>query len=448
MISLLLLLFFFILIWRMLKWGIAYPERYYTYPTLAGFTWLFYIFPMAVGAVINPDKYPKGVLDDYGIEIALIMCILCVISGWRGYNAGIKKFCSNSYSLNLYTDESYKRIVIIAVGLYLISFYGAYKLAELAGGFSAQFTSGRHYVLEWRGAPVMYSFLINYMGPSFFMMLLCTLRCNKKIYWILTAIFSLYPLTTIVFLGRRSKLAAFCVLCVLAVFFVYRKAPPRWMLLYGALFMGLVIIVGDAYRTISQYGLSHENIQKIKQIDITSEVKSTLFGKGYSEFDVIVVEGARATQQFDYGFGTSLWNSFIHAVIPRQLFGQHFKESLLVKRPFMGQSSLSLYGWEIPYGSNPTGPGSALVEFGFLGCLFYWVIGYAFAWLWVRAYYNSDLRFQIWYGVFVMLIPQTISGTINLVPGRLFWNLVVLYPLLHTMIHPAQKHLNLQNCHE
>ena len=32
--------------------------------------------------------------------------------------------------------------------------------------------------------------------------------------------------------------------------------------------------------------------------------------------------------------------------------------------------------------------------------------------------------------------------------GRLFWNLVVLYPLLHTMIHPAQKHLNLQNCHE
>ena len=98
------------------------------------------------------------------------------------------------------------------------------------------------------------------------MMLLCTLRCNKKIYWILTAIFSLYPLTTIV-LGRRSKLAAFCVLCVLAVLCI-EKAPPRWMLLYGALFMGLVIIVGDAYRTISQYGLSHENIQKIKQIDI------------------------------------------------------------------------------------------------------------------------------------------------------------------------------------
>jgi hypothetical protein len=66
--------------------------------------------------------------------------------------------------------------------------------------------------------------------------------------------------------------------------------------------------------------------------------------------------------------------------------------------PTLGNSILyDLYGYAWHPGTTATGIGDSFVEFGYLGCLSFALIGYFFNNLWVSAYYYKSLFSSLLY---------------------------------------------------
>ena len=91
-----------------------------------------------------------------------------------------------------------------------------------------------------------------------------------------------------------------------------------------------------------------------------------------------------------YGFGTGFWDAAIFQYVPGQIVGYGVKEALQFKfsvfSPLWARSGLTnLYGYDVPLGSTFTGIGDSFVEFGYLGCILFAMIGYLFKTLWVSS---------------------------------------------------------------
>jgi len=404
----------------MLAWGLAGRERFYQFPTLAGATWLFFMCPQVVGALRNPGKYPNIVLSDHGLETALAMCVLCAACGWLGYLRP-----SGGRTSEVHDLTPPQSLFLAGVSLYAVGFFGAYKLAELSGGFIHQFTEGGHYALEWRGLPVLYFGIAQMIYPGLLLALLGALRQPTTVKKFTVALFSVYPIAVSLLLGRRSMTAFLCMIFLLAFFFVRRWTPPRWLFATALLLGGLFVLVAPQYRALSQYGFRNG---EISEIQIKASVEEVLSGQSYAEFDALVVTAAAVNRTGILDFGKGFYNSTVAQLVPRQLVGEEFKESL-----FLAGSDEDIayktYRWSIPYGSTPTGPSNAFAEFWFFGAGLYFLLGFFSRWLWDRAL-AVGTEAQIWYTVWAMMIPESIYGALVILPGRLFFYLLFLLPVL------------------
>ena len=366
-------------------WGVMQKNRYYQFPTPFCATWLLYFGPQAIGATVNKGKYPASLHADHGLELALFFCILCIIAGLVGYACGgrtkRKLFHFKSYSCD--------RIFIAGIIVYTVGLWGAYELAQLCGGLVAQFTQGGHYGLEWRGAPVKYSFFARLVCPGFLLILLPTLRRPSVFRWTIVCLCLAYPLAVTVFLGRRGMTAVIAIMVLFSAFFVRRWAPPRVVFALLLVLAAVGVVVAPAYRAKAQYGLS---MQELETMDARGILADTLSGESIGEFDVIVYGCAAANRGLAFDYGVNIFNSVIRALVPRQLVGQDVKNSLyLLPRKNVWALTQYYYGWSIPYGSNSTGPFSAFSAFWFFGCAFYFFLGFLYRCLWSAAYSKGNV---------------------------------------------------------
>ena len=412
--TVLLLVIFLIISLTGIVWGLASKDRYYQFPTLFCATWFLFFGPQAIGAVVNRNKYPESLHADYGLELALFFCILCTVMGLSGYAHGGR----TERKLFQYRSYSCDRLFLGGIVLCAIGLWGAYKLAQLSGGLTAQFTQGGHYGLEWRGAPVKYSFFSQLVYPGFLLVFLTTLHRSSILRWTMTGLCLLYPLAVVVFLGRRSMAAILAISILLSVFFVKRWVPPRLVrvLLLALAFVGTIL--APAYRSKSQYGL---NIEELKQIDARGIISDAFSGKSYGEFDMIVYGCAAVNRGLAFSYGLDFYNANITVLVPRQLVGEEFKRSLFIlPREDVGTLVERYYNWSIPYGTNPTGPFGAFASFWFFGCLLYFLLGYIYRNLWKSAYSEANIGAQLWYVMTAIFVPMSVFGSISLIVPTLF----------------------------
>ncbi len=388
-------------------WGVMWKDRYYQFPTLFCTTWLLYFGPQMIGAVINKTRYPENLHKDCGLEMALFFCILCTLMGLAGYAYGR----TARKRLFRFKICSCDRLFLGGIVVYAVGLWGAYKLAQLSGGFIAEFTQGAHYALEWRGAPVRYSFFAQLVYPSFLLILLPTLRHPTVRRWIIVGLCLIYPLAVTLFLGRRSMTAVLVVTALVSAFFARRWAPPRAVFATLLVLAGIGVILGPAYRTKSQYGLS---AQELRTIDARGILADTLGGESIGEFDVIIYGCAAANRGLAFDYGVNIYNGVIGALLPRQLVGEQLKNGLFVL-PTKNVWALTqhYYGWSLPYGSNPTGPFSAFSAFWFFGCLFYFFLGVVYRCLWTAASSEGNVGAQVWYTATAIVIPTSVFGTVS-----------------------------------
>lgn len=421
----------------MLIWALLEKDRVFQYPAIAGTSWLAYFGVQAFGAIQNPHKYPQAVLDDGGLIIALVMLCLCSGAGWLGYyHAGLSR------RILRFRKLSGQRLFWGGVILYGIGFLGAYKLAQLTGGFAQQFTGGGHYSLEWAGAPVRYVFFSQLTYPGLLLVLISTLRRFSWGKLLVCGLFVLYPLAVAVFLGRRSSAGMLAGIILLSLYFTKRIQIPRILCVIVPIAAFLVIYYGPAYRSISQYGLHYDEIvNSVAKADVGAVWK----GQKYTEFDVMVVWGAATNRSLAFGYGADIYNNLVSFYVPRQLVGEEIKRSLMIQGiPDQAKAAVArVYNWGPDYGSFLTGPYTAFSQFWFFGCLLYYVFGYVFRLLWQAAYERRNLAAQIWYISCIVLIPMSIMSSIIAIPAQLVYIVAFMWFIGKSCSSPLHQRLGM-----
>ncbi len=409
---------------RCFIWGLLKPDRLYQFPTLFGAAWLFYIVPQALGAVTNPDKYPAWVVSDGALELALLMCAMCVQAGWMGYHRtpsgkGVRPGADGAPAR--YSDS---RLFVTTIGLYVVGMYAAYLLAELAGGFVEQFSGGGHYALEWKGLAVRYVFFTQLIYLALAIGWPVYLYRPSALRAVVLVIFSIYPIATTIFLGRRTATAFLLLIIFVGLYLVRRWTPPRIFVLAGFILMAVFVLVAPQYRTITQYGI---DMEQLREIQIETSLADVVSGREYAEFDALVAVVASLNRDKSFTLGTGFYNSTIGQLVPRQLVGEEVKDALIIDLWGDQESATAM---DIPYGSNPTGVANAFVEFWFFGVVLYYFGAAAVRRVWEAAMVRGNFGPQVWYLIIAPIIPISVVGSLQVIPGQLLGCYIFIAPML------------------
>jgi hypothetical protein len=419
---------------RCFIWGLLKPDRLYQFPTLFGAAWLFYIVPQALGAVTNPDKYPAWMASDGALELALLMCAMCVQAGWMGYHRRGPKNGVGAAPQAAPIRYSDSRLFIAAIGLYVAGMYAAYMLAELTGGFVEQFSGGGHYALEWRGLTVRYVFFTQLIYLGLAIAWPVYLYRPSLMRAIVLALFSIYPVATTIFLGRRAATAFMLLIIFVGLYLARRWIPPRPVVLAGFVLMAIYVVMAPQYRTITQYGI---DMERLREVQIETSLANVISGREYAEFDALVAVVASLNRDKSFTLGTGFYNATIGQLVPRQLVGDEIKDALTIDIWGDEESATPI---DIPFGSNPTGVANAFVEFWFFGILLYYFGAMAVRRVWDAALESGNFSAQIWYLVIAPIIPISVVGSLLVIPGQLLGCYAFIAPMLRfARLSPAHR---------
>jgi hypothetical protein len=388
--------------------GLRKKEGIFQFPVLFAGAFAFSIVPQLVNHVFYPGRLPARVYQDHGVEYGLIMCILCLVAGIAGYRGMPRTRCRRPVPR---TDVD--KLFWAGTVLCLAGVLGVVKRAALTGGLKAELTEGGHYALEWSGAPVFWTYVILLLVPGLILCLNSTLIKSTVGKWMFTFLMMAYPLTSIVFLGRRSMVFTMGTIIVTSIWFQRRWAPPRWLSLGGMTLGGILIILLPYYRG---YANQTGDIKgAITRIDPTSAMEAYATGEKGEGMDNLIVGIPSRLAYPSYFWGSSFWNAVVACFVPGQIVGYGLKQGLMIN---IGAGEDEIYSrycgmtWE--YGAFATGPYSAFREFCFAGCLLYFFLGRFFRWLWPRANHHRDLVAQIIYVPCTLVAPMAV---VNSVPG-------------------------------
>ena len=248
---------------------------------------------------------------------------------------------------------------------------------------------------------------------------------------VLVAIFLVYPACTIFFLARRGTALILFVFVAVVLYFVRGISMPRWLIASACFAGGLIVVLAPTYR--SSMAFTGDLRGSLNQLEAQETVASTFRGESYSEFDALIIHSAFSQREKRFDFGGGFYNGLISTMVPRQWVGEQFKTSLMLdlhtgdfKNP--GSS----YGWEMPYGSNPTGVLQAFNEFWFFGALLYFGLSWWLARVWWRAS-RGDCLHQAAYALLAPWALVAIAGAWSTLPQAFLLTAVFLWPVKRLM---------------
>lgn len=414
----------------MLVWGLRKRDRVFQYPFLAAFAWMGYLFPQMIGVVRNPRHVPKAVLDDGGLELALLMHVLCAAMGFVGYlRKPTARFLSQPPAH--YNDD---RLFLGGVILLIASLCGFHGLAQLTGGYIAFFSTKGNYLLEYSGLPVVFNLLKNLGYPALALLLLSTFRRPAAHKWIVVGLACVLPIATIVFLGRRSHVGHFMAIWAICIFLTRYWAPPQWMVIPTMVAMVFVVILAPEYRAHSQ---TDSDWSKQKDIRPAETFEGIISGESRTEFAGATVIMATYNKEASFGYGTGLYDAIVAGYVPRLLVGDEFKNSLFFNWGPKAGATKRVYGWKRDFASASSGACDAFRQFWLLGALLFYFIGVGYRLLWTRAVIQRSVGAQIIYLAMAPIAVLSITSQVATVVQALVFVAIFLVPFLWFAQRPA-----------
>ena len=124
-----------------------------------------------------------------------------------------------------------------------------------------------------------------------------------------------------------------------------------------------------------------------------------------------------------FTLGADSWNRFVFQWLPGQLVGRDLKSALMLDVDFVNQA-LYNSGAVQRLGATNSAFGDAYMEFGFLGCIFFYLTAFLVGTWWEKAR-RGDTRSRIYYASGVA--PATLMLTAY---PSYFFNFTLLYLLV------------------
>ncbi|WP_163702699.1 hypothetical protein [Adonisia turfae] len=394
----------------LLTWGLQKKQRMLHYPFLSGAVFAGWVLPQLLGLSTNPDSFPHEALDK-----TIFMTLLCVGACYVGHYLNKKPFSKFHWSFNR------QRLLIAATLLSLGGSYFFYRVSALAD----------ETVGLWTGIITIFVFLSSLLSIGLALSLAIHIRQPSRWSTAIIIFDVAFYLHRIVFWGRRRFLVELVLMIGLALWFRYRKLPPRLMVI-AALIAGALWInsIGD-YRAAVMSDTPGK-VNAINQIDFVGNLQNLLTEGGH-EMANATYNIAAFDSRGNFDLGVSHWNRFVHLYIPGQLIGFDTKESIKIQ---INDSASELFYHEAHTGSTATGISDSFQSFWYFGAIKFLIISYI-----MRSFFRAGNQGHFLAQVLLMLVFPGSLEAITHNTDRFF----MLWPRLIAFLGPAILYSKVKN---
>ena len=362
-----------IICFGLLIWGFIRIERIYQYPFFMGVIFMSFLVPQAFALVENPE-----LPNQESLERVLLISSLCAAACWIGYQGKPNLKCLTILQVDVDKNKLFQAAFFLTFIGGLFNYLIDKEVQTQEIGFSTNRT--------WSGPITIYVFFAQVIYIAFAIFLLELLKKPSIQNIIFTLLAGWFPLQTI-FAGRRQPTMTFVIIVGLCFWLIKRYIPPRWLIILAIFLATILIPAIGAMRGKFWEALFSGQWQTIlleTQTAFNTQQSGDVLDLRNGAF---LIDGTLHTSS--YALGTGWWDTIFSQFIPGQILGYGFKSSLQFN--LGGVDLYGLYGYSFPTGTTWTGIGDSFIEFGYLGFLFFALMGYFFKHLWVSAYYQKSL---------------------------------------------------------
>lgn len=371
------------------------PSGYLQLPFMFSAVCLGWVIPQVIA--IREDQIHEADLAVFNLMATL--CLLMTLAGWR-LALSRQNVASNRIPVRGSFDQRRMGRATALLTVIAIIAMGAVAMRPLEERLSTMPTGPVTILLFIANIKVLslgFSLILFLRRPIAGNVLLLSLNC--LIYM---------PLVILYF--RRASMAEFAQAIVIALWFARGYLVSRSVIAAGLIGATLLVFSTGKLRDLARGSGDDEwtipNITDIADIDFLSYFRT----EGAVAAAPEVLNAVNLVRLADFGgftLGAETWNRFIFQFIPAQVVGDGLKASLMVNTA-LRERLLYEMNHNIVNGSTYTGIGTAYLEFGLLGAIYFFVWAYILGRFWVHAT-KGDIWSQ---GLYIScLVPALITLT-------------------------------------
>jgi hypothetical protein len=360
----------------------------------AGFLQLPFLFcAIYLGWVIPQIWAIQSTYPYFGDDLVVLntmsaLCLVATVLGWWVGNRPTKKgFYTHRHETNAQQDRT---LVIAAVVLTFIAvvtfiFIRNRPEHELNTNTPSGFITILYFIFKLKILSLMLSMILFLRQPSSLRTALLVINC------ILYA-----PLLFVYF--RRAAMAEFALTVALSFWFARGLLVPRPVILAGLPAGVLVLFAISQLRQLAR-GTDGEgtwSLPSFEQLTTVDFLGSTPLSDAKSAPEMLnALHLISLSLQEGFTFGAETWNRFVFQFVPAQIVGSDLKTGLMFETNLRNRLFYDM-DHDVSSGSTYTGIGTAFLEFGFFGLIFFFASAYVLG-RWYRRGCLGDPWAQILY---------------------------------------------------
>jgi hypothetical protein len=392
-------------------WSLKPRSRIYEFPFFTSLGFLGLIAPQGIG--LYNDPYPVSIAY---IDLTILLAIFCLMAAWLGY---VKTQPSVRFLSKFNREYSVDKLFYFGIVYVIIGFI--FNIL-ISGVPEEQLNES-----QWTGILTIYFFFSRLLYLGFALIFIATLRTPSKSRWYIVILSSFWPVFKLLFLARRTESIIFFCIILIAIFFVRGYVLPLYIMLIMLLFGALAINTIGVFRSeLSEVGIGLKNwtdffnfnwiddwISAIRRVDWWQAFQNEVIKSDVSETNKSVTSELKfaasvievTNHSWDFGLGSSYWNTLINRYIPAQLVGKSLKFALQIPTPNIREKIFEYYKFQT-FSTGFTLPLMADIffQFWFLGLLVYYWLASMMKFLWMISVVSKNIIFQVLY---VLIIPFT-----------------------------------------
>ncbi len=364
------------------------PERFLFFPGAVLFAYLIFVMPQ-IGALCNSLERGSETIPSYAVIRLLIMAVLCLVMAIAGFYRTPKPRTINTQIFDIDHSLAVKILAFYCV----IGFYFYYRINTMEVQLDPE-TNG------WTGIATIYATFaqVFYVGTAGILILTLKKR-TLAMALISAACFLLIAYIGIV-VGRRAVVYMGVVIALSSFYFVRKHKPNRFFVIGFTVFTMLMTVSTGQYRKglneMEQNKGFAQSLNLLVNLDLVGNFKEYVSGDSILEMRNAAYYMQGAATKRDYGFGRRTWNEIIFRFVPAQILGREFKSSLYLDLDLEERLSIE-DGFVKHNGTTISGIADAYWEFGYFGCLIFYLIGRMMRFFWELASRREILYFQVLY---------------------------------------------------
>ncbi len=357
------------------------PSRLYQFPALSA---------VAVIVILLPTLFfIKGeeralLSDDYNRFV--LNAILCFWAGILGHTLAISKFNRGEKMANTPYFVNYTSIINKIIPYVIIGGIASFMMP--ASQFGNETTSGIFAILVY---------FARLLRPSAIILLCLYLIKPKPLTLLLFLVWFIFFFFFLIISGRRSEFFTIALVLSLPYYFIKKITVNKNYIIPGVITGILIFILLPIVRPYMKSG----DYSQISNVSLKPVVDGYISGEKPNEIIHAALNMRAVKESGEYGYGLStVINGLIYQYASATIFGTKFKESLMLRKVDIEMLRFK-YGGPLDQGFRyyltPTGYGSSYTEFGFWGCLTYFLFAYISGVYYKKAMTIKEFKYIILY---------------------------------------------------